>query len=90
MYWDEEAPLHLAAYCGYNHLVTCRTIMCIGKNTSTPYLNALNQLELMLDNGVDVDSYNVFSDDSGYEVTALHFAVYKNKGMSDSLELYRW
>ncbi len=34
----------------------------------------------MLRGGFDVDSYNVFSDDSGYEVTPLHFAVYKNKG----------
>eukprot|EP00095_Tigriopus_kingsejongensis_P010190 maker-scaffold105_size367834-snap-gene-2.31 protein:Tk10190 transcript:maker-scaffold105_size367834-snap-gene-2.31-mRNA-1 annotation:"ankyrin repeat protein" len=51
---NEEAPIHLAAYCGYNDILT-----------------------LFLDHGVDVDSYNVYSD--GYKVTCLHFAIYRNK-----------
>lgn len=51
---NEEAPLHLAAYCGYNDI-----------------------LELLLNHGADIDSFNVYSD--GYKVTCLHFAVYRNK-----------
>ncbi len=34
----------------------------------------------MLEGGFDVDSYNVYRDGSGFAVTPLHFAAYKNKG----------
>ncbi len=61
VYFDEEAPLHLAAYCGHNDLI-----------------------RLMLEGGMDIDSYNVYSDNNGYMVTPLHWAVYKNKGQSTS------
>ena len=54
---DEEAPLHLAAYCGHNDIV--RTL---------------------IDAGFDVDAVNVYSDRSGYRITPLHWAVYRNRG----------
>jgi ankyrin repeat protein len=37
-------------------------------------------IEMMVKLGMDVDSFNVYSDESGYKVTPLHWAVYKNKG----------
>ncbi len=57
IYYDEEAPLHLAAFSGQNDLIRV----------------------LVLEGGLDVDSYNVYSDGSGFKVTPLHFAAYKNK-----------
>lgn len=34
---------------------------------------------LVVEGGFDVDSYNVYSDKSGFRITPLHFAAYKNK-----------
>lgn len=44
-------------------------------------------LAMMLASGMNVDSYNVYTDKSGFKVTPLHWAVYKNKGEITGSEL---
>ena len=42
-------------------------------------------VDLMISFGMDADSYNIYTDRTGYKITPLHWAVYKNKGIGRAI-----